>query len=301
MRALVISGGGSKGAFGGGIAEFLIKECKHEYGIYIGSSAGSMLIPLLSIGEIEKLKGILTTVTQKDIFNNCPFIIKKDNGKFKTRINHFGIVKMFIQRKKTFGESINLKHLICKIITESDFNKMKLNKPEVIVTVSNLSYNQVEYKSVKECNYYDFCDWMWASANVVPFMSLVEKNGNEYGDGGMGNIVPIYEALMRGAREIDIILLKSQAKMTVKTPVRNALEVTVRAFDFMLNQIVSDDIIIDKLEGAQRKVKLNFFQPMEELTNNALIFDPEQMKDWWEQGFMFAKNHEPICKNLEIK
>ncbi|MFN8321754.1 MAG: patatin-like phospholipase family protein [Chitinophagales bacterium] len=301
MRALVISGGGCKGAFGGGIAEFLIQECKNEYDIFIGSSTGSLLIPLLSIGEIEKLKEIFTTVSQEHIFNNCPFIIKKEDGQFKTRINHLGILKMFIQGKKTFGESINLKQLICKIITESDFKKMQLNKQEVIVTVSNLSHNRVEYKSLKECTYCDFCDWMWASANVVPFMSLLVKDGFEYGDGGMGNIVPIYEALMRGAREIDIILLKSQTKMTMKTPVRNALEVTVRAFDFMLNQIVSDDIIIGKLEGTQRQVKLNFFQPEEELTNNALIFDPEQMRDWWQQGFLFAKNHDPICKHLEIK
>jgi len=31
MRALVISGGGSKGAFAGGIAEFLIRDCGQEY------------------------------------------------------------------------------------------------------------------------------------------------------------------------------------------------------------------------------------------------------------------------------
>ena len=48
-------------------------------------------------GEIEKLKEIFTTVSQEHIFNNCPFLIKKEDGQFKTRINHLGILKMFIQ------------------------------------------------------------------------------------------------------------------------------------------------------------------------------------------------------------
>ena len=50
MKALVISGGGSKGAFAGGLAEFLITVCKKEYKIFIGSSTGSLLVPLLAIG-----------------------------------------------------------------------------------------------------------------------------------------------------------------------------------------------------------------------------------------------------------
>ena len=35
MRALVISGGGSKGAFAGGVAQYLIEEKKHKYDLLI--------------------------------------------------------------------------------------------------------------------------------------------------------------------------------------------------------------------------------------------------------------------------
>ena len=45
MRALVISGGGSKGAFAGGVAQYLMQENGCEYDILIGSSTGSLLIP----------------------------------------------------------------------------------------------------------------------------------------------------------------------------------------------------------------------------------------------------------------
>ncbi len=41
MRAMVISGGGSKGAFAGGNSEFLLDECGHKYDMFIGASTGN--------------------------------------------------------------------------------------------------------------------------------------------------------------------------------------------------------------------------------------------------------------------
>ena len=77
MRALVISGGGSKGAFAGGIAQYLIEEAKFNYDIFVGTSTGSLLVSHLALGEISKLKNIFTNVKQSTIFNNSPFIISK--------------------------------------------------------------------------------------------------------------------------------------------------------------------------------------------------------------------------------
>ena len=299
-RALVISGGGSKGAFGGGIAEYLIRECNFDYDIFVGTSTGSLLVPLLSINEIEKIRAIYTSVTQDSIFSTNPFIVYKDRGVFKTRINHFGTIKMFLKGKKTFGESKNLFKLIKKIITPADFERMQNNKAEVYVTVSNLSTNTVEYKRLKDCAYIDFCEWIWASSNIVPFMSLLEKDGCEYADGGFADLVPISEAIYRGATEIDVIVLKARAGRELKRPVRNALELTTRAFDFMLDQISSDDIKIGELLSHKREVKLNFYYPPAALTENSLIFDPYQMKKWWRQGKNFAREQNPVCKCIEV-
>ncbi len=300
MRALVISGGGSKGAFAGGIAEFLLNDCGQKYDMFLGTSAGSLLIPLLSIGETDKLKQIYTSVTQNDIFSINPFIIRKKKGEFNVRMNHLGILWMFLKGAKTFGESNCLRTLICHIFTEADFDKMKNNTAEVVVTVANLSCGRVEYKRLKDCNYHDFCDWVWASANMVPFMSLLEKDGFEYADGGMGNIVPIAEAINRGACEIDVIVLKTEKPSIKKNSIKNAFELTTRVFDFMIDQILSNDITIGRLKSLHSKVTLNFYHPSEMLTKNALIFDPEKLALWWEQGYEYAKNNNPVCKCIEI-
>ena len=57
MRALVISGGGSKGAFAGGVAEYLMQELGHRYDLFLGTSTGSLLISHLALKKISKIKG----------------------------------------------------------------------------------------------------------------------------------------------------------------------------------------------------------------------------------------------------
>src|SRR5690606_4349059 len=112
MRALVISGGGSKGAYAGGVAEYLIQKQNRSYDIYVGSSTGSLLLPHLAIGEIDTLHNIYTNVNQNDIFSLNPFVIrKKDNREYVT-INYLTTVLQFVKKKRTFGESKNLRKLI---------------------------------------------------------------------------------------------------------------------------------------------------------------------------------------------
>ena len=74
MRALVISGGGSKGAFAGGVAQYLIENKKLNYDIFIGTSTGSLLVYHLALKKVEEIKQIYTSVTQDSIFDVCTFL-----------------------------------------------------------------------------------------------------------------------------------------------------------------------------------------------------------------------------------
>ena len=107
MRALVISGGGSKGAFAGGVAQFLMEGLHHEYDLFLGTSTGSLLISHLALQKIEKIKQVYTTVNQDSIFSNCPFTIQKKYGVSNIAINHWNVLKNFYNGRKTFGESRN--------------------------------------------------------------------------------------------------------------------------------------------------------------------------------------------------
>ena len=273
MRALVISGGGSKGAFAGGVAQYLLEIKKCQYDLFLGTSTGSLLIPHLALGNIHKIHGIYTNVNMGKIFNISPFVVKEKDGIDIVTINHFNVIRQFFKGKRTFGESKGLQKYIKDHFSISEFNQLKKLKTDVVVTVTNLSRNEAEYKSIKDCNYDEFCDWIWISSNYIPFMSLVSKNNSEYGDGGFSSLVPIREAIHRGATEIDVVILETEVNITKNAIGKNPFSLMIDLFRIALDQVEKHDIAIGKLIAKNKNVKLNLFYTPTKLTNNALIFN----------------------------
>jgi len=299
MRALVISGGGSKGAFAGGVAQFLIEEMKNDYDLFLGTSTGSLLISHLALNKTQKIKEVYTSVNQESIFSNRPFLIKRKHGHDQITINHFNVLRNFIKGGKTFGESFNLKKLILKTITREEFAELKASNKDLVVTVSNISLNEVEYKSLKDYDYENFCEWVWISCNYAPFMSLVQKNGCEYADGGLGSMVPIEEAIKRGATEIDAIILQTEVTYFNRLPSKNVFSLITNLFSFMLDRIENQNIRIGKFAAANKDVIINFYYTPTVLTTNSLIFDKVKMERWWESGFSFAKYKNEELNQIE--
>ena len=288
-RALVISGGGSKGAFAGGIAQFLLEESQLNYDFFIGTSTGSLLISHLALGKVETIKRAYTNVTQESIFDNCPFLIKQQGRVKRIKIHHFNVLKNFIRGRKTFGESNNLRKLLTEYFSITDFQLLKNEKKEVVVCVSNLSTNRVEYKRLHDFEYEDFLDWIWISCNYVPFMSLVVKDHCEYADGGLGSVIPIEEAVRRGATHVDAILLDTEFQQTNRVPSRNPFEALSSVFGFISDKIEQQNLHIGNLVANDYGAKLRIFYTPRILTRNSLVFDRHQMTQWWEEGFDFAK------------
>lgn len=299
MRALVISGGGSKGAFAGGVAHYLIEGAQRHYDILVGTSTGSLLISHLALGKIDKIRDIYSSVDQDSIFSNCPFVIKRKHGSDIITMNHWNIFKNFIRGKKTFGESENLRELIRESITREEFDTLKNGPKDIVVTVSNLSLNQVEYKSINEFDYDEFCDWIWISSNYTPFMSLVRKNGCEYADGGLGSLVPIEEAIKRGATEVDVIVLRTEISYYNRMPSRNPFELLTSMFSFVLDRIENQNIRIGKLVAGQQDAIVNLYYTPAVLTTNSLIFNKEKMTLWWKKGYLYAKNKDTESMPIE--
>lgn len=295
MRALVISGGGSKGAFAGGVAQYLIENKKLNYDLFIGTSTGSLLVSHLALKKVKEIKAIYTNVTQDDIFDVCPFNIKRKLGVETISINHFNVLRNILRGSKTFGESRNLKKLIRSHVTEEGFAALKNLSADVVVTVSNLSLNQVEYKSVKDFDYEEFIEWVWISCNYTPFMTLAKKGGCEYADGGLGSMVPIEEAIRRGATVVDAVVLQTEVTQLNRMPSLNAFSLLTNMFSFMLDRIEVQNIKIGKFVAKNQDAIINFYYTPTVLTTNALVFNKDKMTQWWQSGFEFAK-----YKNQEI-
>lgn len=290
MKALVISGGGSKGAYAGGVAHYLIRHQKTNYDMFVGTSTGSLLLPHLALGDLNKLYEIYTNVTQSTVFSVNPFRVRCKGNREYVSINYINSLWQFIKKKRTFGESKNLRKTIARNLSLEEFESVKKNVGDLVVTVSNLTTNKVEYKSIKDFGYEDFVDWIWISCNFVPFMSLVEKHGHEYADGGFGCIVPIREAIRRGATEIDAIVLDSENMEYQKVLGQNPFSLLVSLMSFMKDQTERNDIGAAKLVARSKgDVTLNLYYTPTKLTENSLIFDKKLMRSWWKQGYAYAE------------
>lgn len=301
MKALVISGGGSKGAYAGGVAEYLITKQGRDYDMFLGTSTGSLLIPHLAAGKIDKIHKVFTNVNQNNIFSVNPFVIRKKGEREYVSIDFLNSLWQFIKRKRTFGESKALRRYLRKNFTYQEYLTLREHKEDVVVTVSNLSKNVVEYKSIKDFSYDEFCDWIWISCNYIPFMSLVKKDGFEYADGAFGCVVPIREAILRGATEIDAIILESESMQYNKVLGKNPFSLMLNLFGHLLDQVERSDILIGKLAAKNRDVKLNLYYTPSKLTENSLVFNKKLMTSWWQQGYQYAQQKFDQAQSNELR
>jgi predicted acylesterase/phospholipase RssA len=274
----VISGGGSMGAFTVG----RLKKLDKNYDLIIGCSTGSLIAPLAILGEWDRLEEAYTSVTQESIFNVNPFN-KKGN------IKMFNTVWRIITGKKTIGETKNLRKLIEKNFTIEDYNKIRNLRKDVIVTVCNIRKKEdsIEYKSILDCDYEEFLNYIWASCNVPIVTSLLETKEGSYVDGGLVEVTPLQHIFSFNEKpeNIDCFVHSEKSNKVIYGRIRNIFHLIGRSISVLRNEITKDDILIGSKLSEKYGSKLNLYYLPYKLTNNALIFNKQEMKRWVKEGY----------------
>ena len=136
-------------------------------------------------------------------------------------------------------------------------------------------------------------------------MSLAKKDGFEYADGGLGCVIPIREAIQRGATEVDAIVLESENLEYNKVLGKNPFSLLINLFGHLIDQVEKGDIAIGKLAARHRNVKLNIYYTPTKLTENSLVFNKKLMEKWWLEGYLYAqKKHDkdfPLNSTVSVK
>ena len=70
MKALVLSGGASKGAFTAGVVQHLLEKERMSFDMAVGTSTGSLVAGPALLGDSDYLANVYSTVANKDIFKN---------------------------------------------------------------------------------------------------------------------------------------------------------------------------------------------------------------------------------------
>jgi predicted patatin/cPLA2 family phospholipase len=306
MKTLVLSGGGSKGAFTGGMLEYMKTVEGRDYELYLGTSTGSLLQTLAAINEFGKLKEAYTTLNLDEIYDISPY--KKTNDPEKAKINIWSVLRMCLLRKEpTFGDSTNLQDKMRKTFSRKDFDKARSMGKTIIPCVTNLTKVREEYYSSNDISYEEFMDWTWISTNAVPFSSMVKRNGDYYADGGFMEHMPIHRAIELGATEIDAITTKPENHSIDQNLDfgSNPLKLIEHIIDVMMWESFKRDIDVAKYMAVEKDVTINIYYAPRTLTNNPMYFDKRVMSEWWEEGYNYMMdnhvNNKVACKTIKLK
>jgi predicted patatin/cPLA2 family phospholipase len=287
MKGLVISGGGAFGACGAGTLAALNKP----YELVAGVSTGALMGPLVALQKFDLLKEAYTSVSQEDIFNVNPFT--KDG-----KINIPNAVWRVVRGKTTLGETENLRKTIRRFLLESNYQSLQSGPREVIVACQEISRlpSTVAYFSTRQTAYSDFLDWLWAAANAPVVSSILYKDGGEWIDAGLTELLSLQYLIKRGCKEIDVILHRPRREPVQEQPVKNLFNLVLRLFDIQREALEADDLATGLLSAEIASAKINVYYLPRELGKNSLIFNKNLMQEWYMLGYNTAFDEARIMR-----
>lgn len=281
-RALVISGGGAKGAWAGGLVQQFIEERGYDWDMYFGTSTGSLVITLTPLKEMERLKKAYTSVSNEDIFSVNPFT---KGGKIRV----CNAICRIIGKKTSLGEAGGLKKILANMFTEDDYNRAKVLGKSMYPCVTNYTLNGAEYVCSMNTPYAEYVEYTIASTSVPLAMDLVPIDGSSYLDGGVVMHVPVQKAIDEGADEIDVVVLRPEKIDSTPWKAKNMFDVLMRTIDLMENQISQTNVLVGQLKAHEKDVKLRIRYTPYKLADNSLVFSKEQMEKWWKEGYEYGR------------
>ena len=239
--ALVVSGGGSKGAFAVGVIKQLAMEFPDiVFDILVGTSTGSLIVPFVALDELDILEQLYTTVTTENI------ILK-------------GNVGVRLLTDNSLYDAKPLANLVKQYYDDNRCNQLFALTKEVYLATTCLQTEKTVYFSTKnpslvtdyEVTKLDAPDELrravMASACQPVFMPPMEvKKGSlplrQYVDGGLREYAGIQLAIDAGAEEIYAILLSTGKDETIETPYGDALKILKQTIDIFISDVGENDI-----------------------------------------------------------
>ena len=190
MRAVVLSGGGSKGSYQIGVWKAL-RTLKIKYDIVTGTSVGALNGALMVQNKFHKAYKLWKEINMSTLFGE-----DVQNPKTKKELVKIYRTNFF---KNGGMEVVELQNLIDKNINKDTFFKSKINYGLVTINLSGKKALQLEKSKIKQEK---LSDYLIASASCYPAFQAKDIDGKKYIDGGMFDNLPINLAVKLGADEI---------------------------------------------------------------------------------------------------
>ncbi len=302
-RALVLAGGGSKGAFQVGAVDFLVGEPGLDFDIYLGTSVGA-----LNAGILAQSRNYRELREQTELLKKLWTGIKGSHSIYRKKL--FGLFGLLF--KDSLFNPTGLNAMIRKWVDPERLftNAARLLK---IATVAEET-GELLYVDNRSPQYkQDFLSYIMASASIPLFFPAVKINDKHWYDGGLRDVTPLGAVFRERPDEIVVILTfpinENLNPILAATKHRGALRTILRALDIMSNEISANDLQLANAinqsyhcRPGQRRVPIRIIAPEAPLSgSNMLEFRPDCIRENLKRGFQAAQRPITLYEKPFIK
>lgn len=274
MTAVVLSGGGAKGAFQAGSLWAMRESLMlNDLKLIVGTSVGALNAGALAYNNYEMLLEFWKSIKSRScVLNHAWWKFWSLKGIYSTN---------------------PLEKIINKVIDPDLLNDAWL---EAVTCSCNIETGEVKYVSNKSASLYEFKKSMLTSSLIPMFMEPVD---GLWFDGGMRENTPMQYAIDRGFKNIIVITTNPisknlQTKFKSKWP--HMLDYIKRTCD----DVMQHEIFMEDLENLDQGCRVLVISPEESLESTlgltTLEFDPIKIKKGIEIGM---KRTFDIINNLQ--
>lgn len=278
MRALVLSGGGAKGAYEAGVVLRALGDNARCYDVFCGTSVGAI---------------------------NAAHLAQFKTGDEKLAANGLATVWRSIQTNTVYKEWSPLgmlaalfKPSVYSTAPLREFLHARLDGGRVAASGKALRVSAVSLKSGArrvwtERSGSTLCEGVLASSAMPVFFEPVKIDGEVFVDGGIRETTPLQDAIDAGADEIDVVVV-DQTYLEGTFPASfTVIDVAKRTLGAMLIEIEQADLegaelvnrLIDAGHGAgKRKLAVRVIRPAIPL-GDSLDFSPQKIARELRQGY----------------
>lgn len=241
--AIVLSGGGAKGAFQAGVLDALITDRKVGFDVAVGTSTGAIQAAAVAQDDIPTLIGFWSGIGGPDD------IYRKRGGTFLNIITGQPSMYNTEPLRKLLKQSISTQ-------------RIRATGKKLRIGVVNLTTG--EFRVVAE-NADDLEQWVYASC-AMPFVFPPQESRDAFGndeqwvDGGVRDVTPLEAALDERPRAILVVRASAPPRPAAPRKYGSLVAIGMRAVDILQNEVSTNDLknvtLINQLLNARDRQRL---------------------------------------------
>ncbi|MGD2026533.1 MAG: patatin-like phospholipase family protein [Anaerolineales bacterium] len=218
--ALVLSGGGAKGAFQMAAEKYAREEKGYQWDLIAGVSVGALNGMMLAMEKYARLEALWRNITREQVYT--------------------GKLKFWSLLKIAFGAKSVYDNAPLWEIIQREYEPEKVRKDLKVGTVSLKLGKYIPFMPSDP----GFENAVLASTAIPVIWSPVDVSPvyKEMVDGGVRNISPLGDVLDSDPDEVVIINCDPVEPPVRITPFRNAVDIGIHTIEIMMNEILTSDI-----------------------------------------------------------